>query len=198
MHEIEIKARVQDIYSIEERLSCIADFSYHAIKDDTYWTCGKKMLRIRREYTAGAEKVFVTHKRKHYTGMIETNKELEFELMASTVPVFTAILESLGMTLTAQKHKDTKVYLPHADIFPVHVLEDIRSMSAELSTIPPIGSFLEIEVLYPDEDASLSKKHADNAQIIFNTLLAALNIPHAAIEVRPYQQLMKEQPVTHI
>lgn len=199
MHEIEIKAHIQDIDDMQERLSRIADFSYHTVKDDTYWTCGEKTLRIRHEYSASTKKVLVTHKRKHYTGMIETNKELEFELIASTVPVFTAILESLGMTLTAKKYKDTKVYIPHADLFPARILEDILSMSAELSTIPPIGNFLEIEILYQDEgtDAALRQKHTDNARSIFDTLLAALHIPQQALEMRPYHQLMKEQPVTH-
>lgn len=192
MHEIELKAHLEHPEKTEALLSRIADFSLRCVKTDRYWTLGEKTVRIRQELIGGKETVFVTHKQKHYTGTIETNRELEFELAAASVPVFTEMLESLGMTCTAEKQKETKVFVPYTDLFPAGILEGTCSVSVELSTIHPIGHFLEIEVLFPDEgsDTAAYEQHIRNAQIIFDTLLTALEIPQSAIEVRPYNELL--------
>lgn len=192
MHEIELKAHLEHPEKIEALLSLIADYSFRCIKVDRYWTLGEKAIRIRHEYRADKETVLVTHKQKAYIGTIETNRELEFELTAASVPVFTEILESLGMICTAEKQKETKVFVPRPDMFPAGILEDTRSVSAELSLVHPIGYFLEIEVLYTDEgsDTAASERHIRNAQIIFDTLLVALEVPQSAIEIRPYTDLI--------
>ena len=192
MHEIELKAHLAHPEKTEALLSRIADFSFHCVKTDRYWTLGEKTIRVRRELVADKETVLVTHKQKHYTGTIETNRELEFELRAASVPVFTEMLESLGMICSAEKQKDTKVFVPHSSLFPADILEDACSVSAELSAIHPIGYFLEIEVIYPDEgsDTAASARHIRNAQIIFDTVLTAVAVPQSAIEVRPYNALL--------
>ena len=192
MHEIELKAHLEHPKKTEALLSRIADFSLRCTKTDRYWTLGEKTIRIRRELIGNKETVFITHKQKHYTDTIETNRELEFELAAVAVPVFTEMLESLGMTCTAEKQKETKVFVPYTDLFPAGILEGTCSVSVELSTIHPIGHFLEIEVLYPDEgsDTAAYERHIRNAQVIFDTLLTALEIPQSAIEVRPYNELL--------
>lgn len=195
MHEIELKAHLEHPEKTEALLSRIADFSFRCIKTDLYWALGEKTVRVRRELIADKETVWVTHKQKHYVDMIETNRELEFELSAAAVPVFVEMLESLGMIFTIEKQKDTKVFIPHSSLFPADILEDACSLSAELSTIQPIGYFLEIEVLYPDEnsDTAASERHIRNARVIFDTLLAALEIPQSAIEVRPYDELLTKK-----
>ena len=192
MHEIELKAHLEHPDKTEALLSRIADFSLRCTKTDRYWSLGEKTVRVRRELIGDKETVFVTHKQKTYTGTIETNRELEFELAAASVPVFTEMLESLGMTCTAEKQKETKVFVPHSSLFSADILEGTRSVSAELSFIHPIGYFLEIEVLYPDEgsDTAAYERHIRNAQVIFDTLLTALEIPQSAIEVRPYNELL--------
>ena len=192
MHEIELKAHLEHPEKAEVLLSRIADFSVRCTKIDRYWTLGEKTVRVRRELIGDNETVLVTHKQKTYTGTIETNRELEFELAAASVPVFTEMLESLGMICTAEKQKDTKVFVPHSSLFPADILEDTHSVSAELSFIHPIGHFLEIEVLYPDEgsDTAASERHIRNARIIFDILLSALEIPQSAIEIRPYSELL--------
>ena len=192
MHEIELKAHLEHPEKIEALLSLIADYSFRCVKVDRYWTLGEKAIRIRHEYRADKETVLVTHKQKAYIGTIETNRELEFELTAASVPVFTEMLESLGMICTAEKQKETKVFVPRPDMFPAGILEDTRSVSAELSLVHPIGYFLEIEVLYPDEgsDTAASERHIRNAQINFDTLLVALEVPQSAIEIRPYTDLI--------
>lgn len=194
MHEIEIKAHVSNIHDTETRLSHIADFARRCVKDDSYWTCAEKTLRIRRECTDGTERVFVTHKSKQYVGMVEAGRELECELKAASLPACTEMLERLGMRRTSTKHKDTRVFFPHKGVLADRLVEDAVSVSIELSHVPPIGDFLEIEVLYPDEgaDSALAEKHIDNAQTIFNTLLTALDIPKTAIETLPYQKLLKD------
>lgn len=193
MHEIELKARLQQPEHTEMRLSRLADFAFRCSKTDQYWTLGGKTLRIRREVQAGTEKILITHKQKNYTGMIETNTELEFELAPSAVPVFTAMLHSIGFICTAKKQKDTKVFIPHADLFSAALLTDVHALSAELSVIDPIGAFLEIEVLYADEEQTSPQRelHIRNAQQMFSILLAALDIPQSAIENRPYSELLK-------
>ena len=192
MHEIELKAHLEHPEKAEVLLSRIADFSVRCTKTDRYWTLGEKTVRVRRELIGDKETVFVTHKQKTYTGTIETNRELEFELAAASVPVFTEMLESLGMICTAEKQKDTKVFVPHSSLFSADILEDTHSVSAELSFIHPIGHFLEIEVLYADEgsDIVVSERHIRNARIIFDTLLSTLEIPQSAIEIRPYNELL--------
>ena len=192
MHEIELKAHLAHPEKTEALLSRIANFSFHCVKTDRYWTLGEKTIRVRRELVADKETVLVTHKQKHYTGTIETNRELEFELRAASVPVFTEMLESLGMICSAEKQKDTKVFVPHSSLFPADILEDACSVSAELSAIHPIGYFLEIEVIYPDEgsDTATSARHIRNAQRIFDTVLAAVEVSPSAIEVRPYNELL--------
>ena len=192
MHEIELKAHLEHPKKTEALLSRIADFSLRCTKTDRYWTLGEKTVRVRRELIGTKETVFITHKQKTYTDTIETNRELEFELAAAAVPVFTEMLESLGMICTAEKQKDTKVFVPHSSLFPADILEDTYSISAELSFIHPIGHFLEIEVLYSDEgsDTAASERHIRNAKVIFDTLLAALEVPQSAIEIRPYNELL--------
>ena len=192
MHEIELKAHLEHPEKTEVLLSRIADFSFRCIKTDRYWALGEKTIRVRHELIADKETIWVTHKQKQYAGTIETNRELEFELPASSVPVFTEMLESLGMRRTTEKQMDTKVFIPHSSLFSADILEDARSVSAELSAIHPLGYFLEIEVLYSDEnsDTAASERHIRNAWVIFDTLLTALEIPQSAIEVRPYSELL--------
>ena len=192
MHEIELKAHLEYPEKTEALLSRIADFSLCCVKTDRYWSLGEKTVRVRRELIGDKETVLVTHKQKTYTGTIETNRELEFELVVAAVPVFTEMLESLGMICTAEKQKETKVFVPHSSLFSADILEDTHSVSAEISFIHPIGHFLEIEVLYPDEgsDTAASERHIRNAQTIFDTLLDALVVPQSAIEIRPYSELL--------
>jgi hypothetical protein len=192
MHEIELKAHLEYPEKTEALLSRIADFSLCCVKTDRYWSLGEKTVRVRRELIGDKETVLVTHKQKTYTDTIETNRELEFELAAASVPVFTEMLESLGMICTAEKQKETKVFVPHSSLFSAAILEDTHSVSAEISFIHPIGCFLEIEVLYPDEgsDTAASERHIHNAQTIFDTLLDALAVPQSAIEIRPYSELL--------
>lgn len=199
MHEVEIKARLESPERTERLLAAVADFSFRCIKTDRYWSIGKKTIRTRLERIGGTETVLITHKLKRYSGAIETNRELEFELPAAALPVFTAMLEGCGFICTAEKQKDTKVFIPHADIFAAGLLDGAERISAELSVIEPIGSFLEIEILYPDANANADtdtasgERHLRNARLIFDTLLAAVEVPQDAIEPRPYNELLAHE-----
>jgi len=189
MHEIELKAHLDAPEQTERLLSLFADFSFRCIKKDRYWTLGEKSIRIRQELTDDQEKFLITHKLKNRTGAIEINRELEFELATSAVPAFTAMLESFGFIRTAEKRKDTKVFMPHPALFKADTLCGRESVSVELSVIEPIGAFLEIEVLYADEGAAPDDE-LRNAQSVFDTLLTVLEIPQSAIEPRPYNELL--------
>ena len=55
MHEIELKAHLAHPEKTEALLSRIADFSFHCVKTDRYWTLGEKTIRVRRELVANKE-----------------------------------------------------------------------------------------------------------------------------------------------
>lgn len=192
MREIELKARLDDPQAAEECLLRCADFSLSCLKTDDYWSIGDKTIRIRQETANGSTVFFVTQKIKILNGSIENNQELEFELPAAAVPVFTAMLQNIGFILTAHKQKQTKVFIPHNELFTKDCLQDVQKISAEISRIEPIGSFLEIEILYPGNpplpdtpDPQLAR-----AQDIIGRLLAVLHIPRSAVEMRPYNELL--------
>lgn len=195
MYEVEIKAHLVSPEQIEQRLSALADFSFHCIKTDRYWSIGKKTIRTRLEQIGSKETVLITHKLKRYIGAIETNHELEFELPTATFPIFTAMLEGCGFICTAEKQKDTKVFIPHTTLFAAGILDGAKHISAEISTIAPLGSFLEIEILYADigADTAAGEHNLHNARLIFDTLFTALDIPREAIEPRPYNELLAHE-----
>ena len=195
MYEVEIKAHLASPEQIEQRLSALADFSFRCIKTDQYWSIGKKTIRTRIEQNGSKETVLITHKLKQYAGAIETNRELEFELPATALPSFTAMLESCGFICTANKQKDTKVFIPHTTLFAAEILYGAKHISAELSVIEPIGSFLEIEILYADvgDDTAAGEHNLRNARLIFDTIFTALDIPREAIEARPYNELLAHE-----
>lgn len=192
MREIELKARLDHPQAAEEGLLRCADLSFSCLKTDQYWTIGDKTIRIRQETVDGSTRVFVTQKIKTLNGSLENNQELEFELPAAAVPVFTAILQNTGFILTAQKQKQTKVFIPHQELFTRDSLQGVQKISAEISCIEPLGSFLEIEILYPGNPPlpDTPDPQLVRAQDIIGRLLAVLNIPQSAVEMRPYNELL--------
>lgn len=193
MHEIEIKTRLDHPEATEQRLLRFADFSSFCVKNDQYWTIGDKTIRIRQETVNKHTAIFITQKIKQFSGALESNQELEFELPAAALPVFTAILENTGFVLTAQKLKKTKRFLPHKQLFEQELTKDIQVFSAEISEIEPLGTFLEIEVLYAEhrQEAAKTASRLRNAHTIIDKVLSLLDIPHSAIEVRPYNELLQ-------
>ncbi len=219
MYEIELKAHLASPAETERRLARYADFSSEYLKKDSYWNICGKTLRLREEANSatGDIKIFVTNKMKSYRNEIEVNKELEFELPYHALDVFTEMLGNLGFVCGIKKQKRTKVFLPHPGLF-TNLLHNVQYFSVELSEIPPLGSFLEIELLYPDyvseggmsafgeigvgtraDTGNSLKAHAvylKNAEKILYAMLDILNIPHDAVEPRPYAELLADIPRT--
>ncbi len=202
MYEIELKAHVQNPQTVEKRLGQCADFASECVKKDTYWRINGKPLRIREEQQlpSGTSAVYITNKIRTYHNAIEVNKELEFELPEKALADFSAMLENIGFTCFLKKEKHTKVFIPHRKHFDASLLTDMHSFSIELSTVPPLGSFLEIELLYPDDSPSADTQSENNyrticinrAEKILHTMLGILNIEDAAIEKRCYAELLAE------
>ncbi len=194
MHEIEAKAWIENPEKTERLLRRLTGSPVHCMKNDEYWTIGGKTIRIREETIDGKTTVLITQKVKTIAETLENNQELECELPVTSAPVFRAILKNTGFIRTAQKEKNTKIFTPFRDFFEPALLADDPHITVELSFIPPLGSFLEIEVLYQDsvQDIFEERQRILNAQQIVNMVLRVLNIPMEAIEARPYNELLRE------
>lgn len=194
MHEIEAKAWIEHPEKTERLLRRLTGSPVHCMKIDEYWTIGEKTLRMREETINGKATVLITQKVKTITDTLESNRELECELPVTSAPVFRSILKNTGFIRSAQKEKNTKVFTPFRELFEPALLTDDPHITVELSLIPPLGSFLEIEVLYRDSDQDIfeERQRLLNAQQIINTVLLVLNVPMEAIETRPYNELLRE------
>ncbi len=126
-----------------------------------------------------SETVTVTYKRKHLntdpeTGTsYEVNDEHEFTI-SSSVP-FEAFLQDAGFAVSITKEKD--VYSWHQD-----------GALLELCSVPPLGNFLEIEILTEDRNESTVAA----ARNRLNKLLEEYGIPAGAVERRYYSEMLAE------
>lgn len=194
MIEIELKARVHDLEKTIQKLNSFAKFSGQLERHDTYWSIftsenpAKKITaRIRREIKDGKQKVFLTYKRKKLVENIsdgqafqtEVNEENESELSDEKAVEF--LLRDSGFKISSTKEKYVSAWI-----------YDTKYGQAllELCRIPPLGNFLEIEIL-------CEPKKQDNSETagIQNELLNILEksgISKEQIENRFYSDLLKE------
>ncbi|MGP1577022.1 MAG: adenylate cyclase [Treponema sp.] len=193
MREIELKAWVEKPEYTFDRILQYADCVYRCKKSDSYWQINGKTIRIREEENPDKQEcpISVTQKIKKIDDKVEINKELEFELPAAALPVFIEILKNTGFEKTAVKEKTTTVFRPHAGLFSQELLQDIRSVTIELSLVKPIGWFLELEVLYDEGSVSMPEESLQNhARALLCRLLDYSGIEQSAIEPLPYSELL--------
>ena len=145
MNEIELKARVADKAKVEEKLNSFAKFERSVTRDDRYYIgpSGKgKKIRIRKETENETVTWLLTYKKKENRRgpdgtTSEVNEELETAMEDPTPLV--QYLEDSGYTVALRKHKD--------------VLDWVHDgATLELCNIPPLGWFLEIEILSEKND----------------------------------------------
>ncbi len=194
MTEIELKARVQDREALIQRLNSIALFTQTVKRDDEYWGRSenpKKKIRVRTEISSSADGTKVrtcllTYKRKESLvcdGVLtEVNDEMETNIN-DPLPLETFLLDN-GFTVMLRKHKDVM-----DGVFPVNspMAGQVDALF-ELCNVPPLGDFLEIEILSEsnDEDVVASFRK------ILVDLLELAGISRSCIENRYYSDMLME------
>lgn len=180
MTEIEIKARVTDRAATEAALDGMAEFKGSVTRDDAYWKKDGVQIRIRKEILGdGTESTLLTYKRKELRAedggsVMEVNDEQECAI--SRAEPLEAFLKDAGFSVALRKHKDVKAW------------RHSSGATLELCAVPPLGDFLEIEILSAAGDDST----VSGARKILLGLLKDAGIPESRIEGRYYSELLKE------
>lgn len=192
MYEIELKAHV---YNKEETIKILNTFAKYVgffQKQDTYYRLQKQnnndfiSVRIRKEQAKQEqntfEKIYLTYKQKELKDTtdgtkIEVNNEKECEL--SNTETITSILLDTGFSeyLTKSKTVEKFTYQTPCGIATI-----------EICTIPPIGDFIEIEILNNEN----TKSNVEQIKEEILSILNKCNIPQSQIENKFYSQLLKE------
>ncbi len=131
-YEIEMKARLRDPERVISVLDGFAEFLGAYDKDDSYYLlpgaeAGKgRNFRVRRE----GGKAVVTWKNRSFEGGMEVNLEREFAV--GDPEAFTELCLSMGARPYIKKRKIGRAYRHEGFLI-------------ELSEVPPLGFFVEIE-----------------------------------------------------
>jgi len=203
MKEIEIKAHV---YNREEVISILnslpestplgttekSDVYYHipltskkskAHKKDKSAEKNHISVRFRTEIENDSKKSIVfTYKQKEVLvkadgSSIEVNDENECTV-SDSVP-FIKMIEALGGTVSLEKHKS---------VIHWQVISDGFSAHTELCTVPPLGDFLEIEIISESAEEDL----VNAAKTAEEKILTLCNIPLSQIEPRYYREMLNK------
>ncbi|MBQ5471336.1 MAG: class IV adenylate cyclase [Treponema sp.] len=184
MFEVELKAHVYDREEAIKNLNSFAKYERKIIKDDTYYSLNSITSRIRKEIVTENEKTFstflYTYKKKELKidkdgKSIEVNDENECELNDPT-PVEKFITDA-GGKIKLTKHKETLFYTADTPFGQANL---------ELCKVPPLGDFLEIEILSQSQDSET----VNNIQKELHSLLLKSGIPLENIENRYYSELL--------
>jgi adenylate cyclase class 2 len=183
--EIELKAWADAPEDVRTRLEAIARPLGSYDKADEYWrfpaenpgegSAGAPALgsgvRIRR-LDAAAPGAVVTFKRKEVRDGIEINDEREFEV--SDAASFAELLSRLGLSPWIRKRKTGAAW-------------DADGITAELSDIETLGTFIELEILADSDDG----RTVETARARLLDLLDRLGVPRERIEGRYYTELLR-------
>ena len=205
MYEIELKAHVKDRKSLAEKLKVFAKFLRHIKRSDEYYhlpaensefakkdAAGKSYIsvRLRTETSFFRQeecKTFFTYKRKELrTGADGTMSEVndEKECILSDGNALKAAFEDAGFTLAQKKQKDVEEYEMHTPF---------GKAAIELCSVPPLGDFLEIEILSSSND----DLHVKSVQKELMRILDKAEIPPEQIEKRYYSELLAEAEINN-
>lgn len=193
MYEIELKAHVEDARTVLDALASFARTVGTVEKNDTYYRLpltgriapdGRSYLtcRIRLEKCNDKQRILFTYKRKsliHESGNdIEVNDEKECSM--DSTEALEAMLFDAGFVVSHKKQKTAIGYVADTSMGEAHI---------ELCTVPPLGDFLEIEILSAAHDAETVRLANEAIKGIF----AKCAIPLDAIEERYYTQMLEER-----
>jgi adenylate cyclase class 2 len=198
MYEIELKAHIYNRKETIKILNTFANYVGFFQKHDSYYKLQKQnsndfiSVRIRKELSKQeqniSEKIYLTYKQKELKNTsdgtkIEVNNEKECELSNSetviSILLDTGFYEYLSKSKTVEKFTYQTPY---------------GIATIEICTIPPIGDFIEIEIL----NDSNNESNVDNIRKEILSILEKCNIPQSQIEEKFYSQLLKEANSTII
>lgn len=181
MKEIELKARVADVSAVEKNIGTFATFERSVVRDDTYYVNSSlkgRKIRFRLETCGENQSWLVTYKKKENIissdgTATEVNEELE-TTVENPEPLL-KFLEDEGYVVSLKKHKEVRDWI-------------FEEATLELCMVPPLGWFLEIEILSDDGDS----KAVEEAQKKLRKILEKCGLSEKDIETRYYSQLLKE------
>jgi predicted adenylyl cyclase CyaB len=177
MLEIELKVRVEKPDLVHAKLSAFMTFVGPVEKNDEYWSvpivadgipAGGFRLRIREE----SKKFTVTFKEKTYQRDMEVNREVEFGVFDSDS--FRSFLEKMSAKLQYRKRKIGYLW------------KDSKGVIAELVNVEGLGDYLEVEILYEEnENIDVIKLKTE-----LMTIVETCGFTAKDLEPRPYSQLL--------
>jgi len=181
--EVELKAWVDDLNSLEQKIKQKAEFVGEFIEEDIYFTFAhtkgyqKQRFRLRKVN----DKAVVTVKIEGSAEPgIEANQEFEFEV--SDPQAFKVFCREFGFRVLIEKRKKVKRYclkLPSDDI--------ANEITIELNQVEHLGNFVELEILVDEPSkVNLASEH-------LKQLLSELGISPSQIEPRPYTELLYQK-----
>lgn len=193
MYEIELKAHVENRAALIKTLENFAYFSGAVEKEDSYYAKtvdGKEFsVRIRKETPFAPKEisaptnidtqktVIFTYKRKEL--LIQDGKALEVndekECTLNNAEPFEAFLSDTGFELVLTKHKIVLDW-------------QYNDVLLELCKVPPLGDFLEIEIMSESND----DKQIEQTNKKLLSMLAKCGIDESKIEKRYYSQMLME------
>ncbi len=165
--EIELKASLASPKEVEALLTQRGFSPTHLEKEDVYFQ-GPTPLRLRRE----GSRWTVTSKAKTVIDGLEVNRELEFEI--SDPENFFRWVQLLGFSFWYKKSKRGRAYR-------------WNDLLIEVVNVEPLGWFVEIEKILPDE-ADLSAQQNARQEIL--TVLNQLQVPLENLEPKTYAELL--------
>lgn len=202
MYEIELKAHAADHAAVLERLREHCRYQGKVQKDDTYYHLpkgdGHITARIRLETSDGGTTCCLTYKRKELrygadgaqvagdaAGAADTGKAFAYEVneekecTLSDPDALETLLTDSGFTVCRRKHKTVYGFTADTSCGQAHL---------ELCTVPPLGDFLEIEIMSPTNDAQTVARIRSELE----RLLTQQGIPLSAVEPRQYNEMLQK------
>ena len=182
MFEVELKAHVDDRDFVVNALNSFATYDVAVQKDDFYWgtvSGGTKIqARIRRETESGSgenpkSKLYFTYKQKELR-QTSAGTQIEVNDEKDSLPV-EEFFKDLGLKILLEKHKSVVGW--HFD--DAHI---------ELCSVPPLGDFLEIEILSESDD----EENVRSCKEKILSLFRRCGIGEEKIENRYYSDLLRQ------
>ncbi len=189
MFEIEAKAHVEDRGAVIQKLNQGASYLGSVHKKDSYYKNAEGIKpRIRREIpwdtketnlpNPAKSQILLTYKRKEVRKnqdgkVLEVNDEKESTL--SDDQALDSLLKDSGFSIYLEKEKFVMGWQKGR----AHI---------ELCTVPPLGDFLEIEIMAPSNEEGL----VEDCRKEIISILAQAGIGEDKIENRYYSDMLRE------
>lgn len=192
MYEIELKAHVYDADAVRRLLRGFAQPLETAQKDDTYYrlylnetqylTCRIREESVHKIDGTARHDVLFTYKRKKLVNdggnAIEVNDEKECRVDSADAIV--SMLLDAGFTVSHKKQKKAEGFLCGTQCGEARI---------ELCAVPPLGDFLEVEIMSKTNDRDIVCQINKAIKQIF----IKCGIPLEAIEERYYTQMLEDR-----